>query len=144
MFKCLPIEENKRRLMLAFLFYKVCQIQFTSTYNNNKVTGIVGSSVNFTWTFSGDVEVARLVTQDGLTELLVISINKVLQVSTGINSPYSGRVSAVWNGKSPGQVTFTLNLVRITDEGFYMCKLKPVDDFQNSPSDTLQLIVLGK
>ena len=126
------------------MFYKVCQIQFISTYNNNKVTGIVGSSVNFTWTFSGDVEVARLVTQDGSTELLVISINKLLQVSTGTNSPYSGRVSAVWNGKSPGQVTFTLNLIRMTDEGFYTCKLKPVDDLQKTPSDTLRLIVLGK
>ena len=62
--KCLTTSENKSRLMLALLFYKVCQIQFTSTYNNNKVTGIVGSSVNFTWTFSGDVEVARLITQD--------------------------------------------------------------------------------
>ena len=130
--------------MLAFLFYKVCQIQFTSTYNNNKVTGIVGSSVNFTWTFSGDVKEARLVTQDGSTELLVISINKILQVSTGLNSPYSGRVRAVWNGKSPGQVTFTLNLIRRTDKGSYTCKLKPVDFLQITPSDTLQLIVLGK
>ena len=130
--------------MLAFLLYKVCQVQFTSTYNNNKVTGIVGSSVNFTWTFSGDVEVARLVTLDGSTELLVISINKLLQVFTGTNSLYSGRVSAVWNGKSPGQVTFTLNSIRMTDEGSYTCKLKPVDFLQTTPSDTLQLIVLGK
>ena len=130
--------------MLAFLFYKVCQIQFTSTYNNNKVTGIVGSSVNFTWTFSGDVKEARLVTQDGSTELLVISINKILQVSTGLNSPYRGRVRAVWNGKSPGQVTFTLNLIRRTDKASYTCKLKPVDFLQTTPSDTLQMIVLGK
>ena len=108
------------------------------------MTGIVGSSVNFTWNFSGDVKEARLVTQDGSTQLQVISINKLLQVSTGINSPYSGRVSAVWNGKSPGQVTFTLNLIRMTDEGPYTCKLKPVDFLQITPSDTLQLIVLGK
>ena len=108
------------------------------------MTGIFGLSVNFTWNFNGDVAVARLVTQDGSTELLVISINKLLQVSSGTNSPYSGRVSAVWNGKSPGQVTFTLNLIRMTDEGSYTCKLKPVDDFQNIISDTLQLIVLGK
>ena len=72
--KCLPTSEKKRTLILAFLVYKVCQIQFTSTYNNNNVTGIVGSSVNFTWNFSGDVKEARLVTQDGSTELLVISI----------------------------------------------------------------------
>ena len=137
-----PTSEKKTNV--GFLLYTVCQIQFTSTYSNNKVTGIVGSSVNFTWSFSGDVKEARLVTEDGSTQLLVISINKLLQVSTGINSPYSGRVRAVWNGKTPGQVTFTLNVIRMTDEGSYTCKLKPVDYLQTTPSDTLQLIVLGK
>ena len=133
----ISIAKNNR--MISFLC-TVCQVQFTSTYNNNNVIGIVGSYVNFTWTFSGDVEEAQL----EINSNVLVSINKILQVTTITNSPYSGRVGAVWDGRSPGQVTFTLNLIRMTDEGSYTCKLKPVDDFQNSPSDTLQLIVLGK
>ena len=118
----------------------VCQIQFSSTYNNNKVTGIVGSSVNFTWSISGDVKVAQL----EINSNVLVSIDKALQVTTITNSPYSRRVSVVWNGRSPGQVTFTLNLIRMTDEGSYICRLMPValDDIQLT--DTVQLIVLGK
>ena len=107
------------------------------------MSGIVGSSVNFTWTFSGDLGVARLEKQkdDGSRESM-ISINKA--VKTNIHSPYHGRVSAVWNGKSPGQVTFTLNLISVVDEDSYICRLDPVDPGQVSPEDTVQLIVLGK
>ena len=83
------------------------------------MTGIVGSSVNFTWTFSGDVKVAQL----EINSNVLVSKDKTLQVTTTTNSPYSGRVSAVWSGRSPGQVTFTLNLFRMTDEGSYICRL---------------------
>ena len=102
--------------------------------------GIVGSSVNFTWTFSGDVKVAQL----EINSNVLISINKALKVTTITNSPYSGRVSPVWNGNIPGQVTFTLNLIRMTDEGSYICRLIPVafDDIQRT--DTVQLIVMGE
>ena len=103
------------------------------------MTGIVGSSVNFTWTYSGDVKRAQL----AIASVVLISINK-LQVTTIQNSPYSGRVSVVWKGTSPGQVTFTLDLIRMTDEESYTCTLLPSDSGQIRRFDTVQLIVLGK
>ena len=104
------------------------------------MTGIVGSSVSFTWIFSGDVKVAQL----EINSNVLISINKIFQVTTITNSPYSGRVSVVWNGKSPGQITFTLNLIRMTDEGSYTCTLIPSDSGQIRRIDTVQLTVMGK
>ena len=104
------------------------------------MTGIVGLSFNFTWTFSGNINFAQL----EINSNVLVSIDKTLKVTTITNSPYTGRVSAVWNGRSPCQVTFTLNLIRMTDEGSYICRLIPValDDIQRT--DTVQLIVLGK
>ena len=135
----LVISIAKNNRMISFLC-TVCQVKFTSTYNNNKVTGIVGSSVNFTWTFSGDVKVAQM----EINSNVLVSKDKTLQVTTITNSPYSGRVSVVWNGRSPGQVTFTLNLIRMTDEGSYICRLTPVTLGDISRTDTVQLIVSGK
>ena len=106
------------------------------------MTGIAGSSVNFTWTFSGTLRTAVLIKQKDGSREAVISINYGLTVNTA--APYSGRVSVVWNGRSHGQVTFTLNLIRITDEGSYICILEPVHAGQAIPDDTVQLIVLGK
>ena len=104
------------------------------------MTGIVGLSFNFTWSISGDVKGAHL----EINSNVLVSIDKALQVNTITNSPYSGRVSAVWNGKSPGQVTYTLNLIRMTDEGSYICRLIPVALDEIQRTDTVQLIVLGK
>ena len=33
-------------------------MQFTSTYSGQNVFGTVGSSLNFTWTFTGDMKLA--------------------------------------------------------------------------------------
>ena len=74
----------------------------------------------------------------------LVTINKVLLVTRIQNSPYSGRVSAVWDGSSPGQVTFTLNSIEKADERFFICKLEPETFGEQDVYDTVQLLVVGK
>ena len=112
------------------------------------MTGVLGSSVNFTWAFSGgNAKVvawgtkkdAALSIQDTL-----VSINKLTTVTTIQTLPYSGRVSGFWDGSSPGQATFTLNLIQKADERFYICRLVPDSLGASSVYDTVQLLIVGK
>ena len=57
---------------------------------------------------------------------------------------YSGRLSGVWNGSSPGQATFTLNSIQKEDKGLYLCKLVPDKIELTEIHDTVKLIVVGK
>ena len=112
------------------------------------MTGILGSSVNFTWAFSGgNVRFAQWATkQDGVDRIqdILVGIDKSARVTTIKNSPYSGRVSGVWDGSSPGQATFTLNSIKKADGRFYICTLGP-DSFIAVPVfDVVQLLVVGK
>jgi len=91
------------------------------------VTGVLGSSVNFTWAFSGgNVDLVQWGTKkDGVfvfQQLLVI-VTKDTTTITNTDPPYSGRVSGVWNGSSPGRATFSLNAIQKADERSYMCNL---------------------
>ena len=103
------------------------------------MTGFVGGSVNFTWTFNGNVQSAQLERENRV----LISLDKTLTVYVP-SSSYSGRISVFWDGKSPGQVTFLLKLSSITDEGKYQCRLtaQALDDIQ--PLSGVELVVLGK
>ena len=126
----------------------MCGLQFTLPFNGNKVTGVLGSSVNFTWAFhGGNINRVEWETKkDGSVDIedVLISIDKVQTIRTIQNPPYSGRVSGIWDGSSPGQATFTLNSIQKADERFYVCKLTPdrLDVFD--VFDTVQLLVVGK
>ena len=109
--------------------------------------GILGSSLNFTWTFTGDMKLADW----GIKEIGVNRIDTILVSLTTAGpgpvvppSQYAGRVSGTWDGKtSPGQVTFILNSIRKDDEGAYACQITPAG-LTNSPVvDTVQLVVRG-
>ena len=133
---------------LTILPYAVCGLQFTSPFNGNKVTGVVGSSANFTWAFHGG-KIDRIewgTKTDGSVNMkdLLISIDNLQTITTIQNPPYSGRVSGIWDGSSPGQATFTLNSIQKADERFYVCKITP--DRLDVPvvRDTVQLLVVGK
>ena len=126
----------------------VCLLQFTLPFNGNKVTGVLGSSVNFTWAFHGG-KINRVewgTKKDGFVNIkdLLISIDKLQTITTIQNAPYSGRVSGIWNGSSPGQATFTLNSVQKADERFYVCKLAPDRLEALDVYDIVQLLVVGK
>ena len=110
--------------------------------------GRVGSSLNFTWTFSGDMKFADWGTKqsgvDGIDTVLV-SLTRTGQGSVVPPSQYAGRVSGTWDWKtSPGQVTFTLNSIRKSDDDAYACKITPVSLVNSSVVDTFQLVVRGE
>ena len=111
------------------------------------MTGALGSSVNFTWAFHGG-NVDRVIWQtrrDGPGNIydVLVSIDKLQAITIIQTSPYSGHVSGVWDGSSPGQATFTLNSIQKAYERFYSCKLSP--GFGAQPVfDTVQLLVVGK
>ena len=131
-----------------FLLCAVCGLQFTSPFNGNKVTGVLGSSVNFTWAFhGGNIDRVEWGTKKdvGVTiENVLVSINKLQTITTIQNSPYSARVSGDWDGSSPGQATFTLSSIQKADERFYSCKISPESLDLDAIYDTVELLVVGK
>ena len=109
--------------------------------------GTVGSSLNFTWTFTGDMKLAEWGTKkSGADEIdtILVGLTTAGPVSVVLPPQYAGRVSGTWDGKtSPGQVTFTLNSIRNEDEYAYACRVTPVG-LENSPVvDAFQLVVRG-
>ena len=112
------------------------------------MTGVLGSSVNFTWAFhAGSIERVEWGTKkDGIVAIkdVLVSIDKLQTITTIRNSPYSGRVSGDWDGSSPGQATFTLNSIQKADERFYVCKLAAESLAVLPVYDIVQLLAVGK
>ena len=117
-----------------------------STYQGKTVTALVGSSVNFTWNFSGDV--GRVQWGLKMVDMYDIDYNNrlvVLVVGFGsvpfsVPSAYVGRVSGVLFS---GQAIFTLSSITRNDEDFYGCVIRSSSIVQ-SEFDYLRLFVLGK
>ncbi len=109
---------------------------------------MAGWSVNFTWSFSGDVDkVTWGIKKTGLPDLedngLLISLKKTGPVSVSVPSAYIGRVSG--NGDvSSGQVIFTLSSIRKSDERYYGCMISPTDSFDAKQFDLVYLAVKGE
>jgi len=134
-------------ILFPILPHAVSGLQFTSPFNGNKVTGVLGSSINFTWAFHGG-NIDRVVwgtKQDGAVSIkdVLVSVDKLQTITTIQHSPYSGRVSGDWDGSSPGQATFTLNSIQKADERFYSCQLSPESLRVQAVQDTVQLLVVG-
>ncbi|XP_078379852.1 uncharacterized protein LOC144662794 isoform X4 [Oculina patagonica] len=133
-------------ILLQILPQAACQLQFISPYNGNKVTANLGSSANFTWAFhGGNVDLVQWGTkQDGILSIkdVLVNVDKFMKVTPITNSSYSGRVSGVWNGSSPGQVTFTLDSIQKADERFYICRLGPEKLEVAHVYDSVKLLVL--
>ena len=123
---------------------------FTSKYEGNTVTALVGSSINFTWSFSGDV---RLVDW-GLTlagsyvfenDQRLVSLTKAASALLSVPAAYAGRVSGSRSGSSSsGLAIFTLTNIKREDERFYGCRLSPSSPDGSSLFDTVNLFVEGK
>ena len=108
--------------------------------------GKVGSSFNFTWTFSDGVESVIWGLKSSTSE--TVDPNKRL-VSIGINGQqpltppqaYVGRVSG--SGSAPsGSVIFILTNIKKSDEANYGCQIFPVGAF-NPVFDYVRLVVQG-
>ena len=134
--------------MAPIFCFSAGQIKFTSKYDGKTVTGLVGSSVNFTWSFSGDVDsVVWGLKKDGVDVIQnggkLVYLDKNGPVPVTVPSAYSGRVSESGDVSS-GQVTFTLSSIRMSDERFYGCKIKPTDLFDQQAFDAVYLAVKGE
>ena len=116
---------------ISGLNFSASQTRFTSKYDGKTVTGIVGLSVNFTWSFSGDVDsVDWGLKKDGVNDFenngVLVSLSKKGPVSTAVPSAYSGRVSGSGDASS-GQVVFSLSQVKTSDDRLYGCRISPSD-----------------
>ena len=122
-------------------------MQFTSGYSGINVTGQLGSSLNFTWTFKGSLKLAEWGTKqsmdDEVDDLLVsLSIRGLEPVV--VPPLYDGRVNGSWDRRTnPGQVVYTLTSLRKEDSKFFVCKLTAVGLVPVPVFDTVQLIVRG-
>ncbi len=131
-----------------FTFFVESLIRFTSSkYEGKTVTGLVGSSVNFTWSFTGDVRsVSWGLKHDRYHDLQIngalVELRKVGLVPLTVPSAYNGRVSGRGDVSS-GQVTFTLSSIRHSDERFYGCLLRSNVDFESPRFDDVHFVVEG-
>lgn len=105
-------------------------MQFTSPYEGRTVRGLVGSSVNFTWTFSGGSDGIAGVswglkedhTSSFITNGILVSINNTgsFMPLPSIPLDYRGRVTGrLLGNRFSGQAMFALNSIRRSDERFY-------------------------
>ena len=111
------------------------------------MTGVLGSSVNFTWAFIGGIGLVQWGTKkDGVFKFqhLLVNVRKDTTSTITTNPPYSGRVSGAWDGSSPGQANFTLKSIQKADERSYICVLGPESLFELPVRDLVQLFVVGK
>lgn len=122
-------------------------VQFIKPYNGKVLSGIVNTSVSFSWTFSGDFDFVTwgLKSRDtNDVNATLVSLTKVGSVSVSIPSSYVGRVSGEWNNEiSPGEATFTLTSIELEDSASYACRITP-SDISNDAIDIVELVVKGK
>jgi len=111
------------------------------------VTGLVNSSFNFSWNFSGDVRriswgVWNKANKYFVTILLEVTKSATGQVSS--SSTYYGRVVGSRKGNSSySQVIFTLHSVTKKDETIYGCVLYPRNLDLMAKYDTVNFAVKG-
>ena len=111
------------------------------------MTGLVNSSFNFSWSFSGDVRQISWGTWDKtkntfVTELVKITQSVTVQVQS--SSAYYGRVDGSRrDSSSKSQVIFTLLSITEKDETDYGCALYPRDLDSLILYDTVNFVVKG-
>ena len=125
-------------------------MRFQTPYAKTKVTGRIGHSVTFAWTFSGGVDtvswgLANDVGTDFTKKLLSLDILSVDVLLPGsVPDAYKGRVNGTRTGdSSSGQASFTLYNVTKNDERFYGSLLAPDDPGALEILDIVQLVVVG-
>ena len=137
--------------------YYVCivgqSVRFQTPYAKMNVTGSIGSSVTFTWTFSGAVDTITWALANNAVNdidkssgrLVTLDIRGVnVLPSQSVPGTYKGRVNGARTGDlSSSQARFTLYNVTKDDERYYGCLLNPDNPNEGSILDFVQLVVLG-
>ena len=125
-------------------------VLFQTKYAKTNLTGRIGHSATFAWTFSGGVDTVTW----GLANDAGTDIDKMLVSLDVLNAnvvqpglvpgAYRGRVNGTrTGGSSSGQASFTLYDVTKNDERFYGCSLTPDGPDGLRISDFVQLVVVG-
>ena len=139
----------EKMTFVPVLNFSAAQVTLTSKYGGKTVTGLVGTSVNFTWSFSGDVDTVDWgLRKTGVNDIadngLLVSLNKNGTVSVTVPSAYNGRVSGSGDVSS-GQVIFTLSQIKSSDKRFYGCRINPTDVFNDQQQfDSVYLAIKGE
>ena len=117
------------------------------------MTGLIGSTVNFTWGFTkgyGGVDgVSWGLSNSGLSNFINNGILVSLDLSgrlvpVQVPAEYTGRVSgSIVGNKSSGQAIFSLASIRKSDGRVFGWKIFPESDFEVSQFDTVNLVVAG-
>ena len=108
--------KNSLSYLIIIIIFAASSLQFTPKYQGKTVTGLVGSSVNFTWSFSGNVYTIDWgIKKDGANALnassRLISLDPTGSVYVPVPAVYAGRVSGTRHGdSSSAQAVFTLGL----------------------------------
>ena len=123
---------------------------FQTKYAKTNLTGRIGHSVTFAWTFSGAVDTVTWgLANDAGTDIdkMLVSLdvgNANLLKPGSVPDAYRGRVNGTrTGGSSSGQASFTLYDVTKNDERFYGCLLKGRGPDGLKIPDFVRLVVVG-
>ncbi|XP_068733590.1 tyrosine-protein kinase receptor Tie-1-like isoform X3 [Montipora capricornis] len=151
MLRLLKAKTRRRKIEIEKPFFAVVirtmgGLSFISPYQGRTVRGSVGSSLQFNWSFTGNVGLIKWGVSRA-DDPLLLDDNQILfsLLKTGqpgsFTTPvaYVGRVTG---SRTNGLVIFTLHKLKTDDTRFYVCTLSPM-----SPgitiSDHVQLVVEG-
>ena len=122
------------------------QVQLESSYNRSSRTAILGSSFDFSWTYTGDLRKVEWGTKD--KDITDLNVTLFILVNNGRLIPnvsqYNGRRFGRWNQQSSKQVTFTLNPIKEVDNQVFIFRFFPTNKVVPWVLDIVQLIVKGK
>lgn len=109
---------------------------------------LLGSSVNFTWGFSGGIGTVHWgLAKAGFNviDTRLVSIGQLGFVTLTMASVYAGRVNGRRSGNSSsGKVIFSLSNITKDDERGYGCMINPTVPVVSSLVDAVHLTVVGE
>ena len=122
-------------------------LRLNSEYKGASVYGSVGSSVTFTWSFSGGfIYVSwglKIPNQNDVIVLVALDPTGMLPFSPPAPGKYRHRVRGSFNGNSSSaQAIFTLSNITKDDERLFGCKIIAPD--LSTLFDLVQLVVVGE
>lgn len=118
--------------MLHLHFLLLGHLFSPNSYSGKTVKGVFGSSVNFTWTFSGSftkVDWGLAVDDKNFhsSPRLLVSLLKTGMLPVTPPTAYNGRVSGKLT-PTGNQAIFTLKNIKKSDEGLYGCRISDTNN----------------